>query len=74
MGHLLTSPLQKVSSLSEAKAIMAELVAQDAAVPFAPKFFDLLGQAVIAVFPSGECRQGEIIAEPGTGFPKVVVS
>lgn len=74
MGHLLTSPLPLVRSLAEAREIVAGLVAQDAMPPFAPKFFDLLGQATIAVFAGGECREAEIIAEPGTGFPKVVVA
>ena len=62
MGHMLTSPLRSVSSLSEARAIVAAMAEADA-LPFrAATFFDLLGQAVIAVFADGTIREAEYVA------------
>lgn len=73
MGHLLVSPLRSVSSLTEARDIVAGLVETGAMVPFAPKFFDLLGQATIAVFADGTVREAEIIADR-SGLGRVVVA
>ena len=71
MGHLLTTPLRSVASLAEAGLLASALFEADAVPPFTPVFFQA-SFGPIAVYPSGQVRQAEIIAEPGTGYPKVV--
>lgn len=73
MGHLLVAPLPFVRSLTEARGIVAGLVDEDAMPAFAPKFFDLLGQATIAVFADGQVREAEVIADR-SGLARVVVA
>lgn len=73
MAHqMLTSPLPAITSLAQGQAIVAELTEADAMPPFAPKFFDLLGQATIAIFAGGDVREAEVIAP--NGYPIVVVA
>lgn len=63
MGHILTAPLPRVASLTEASEIAASMRAADVVPPFASIFFET-EFGLIGVTPNGTIRQAEVVGRP----------
>ncbi len=53
----MTPTVLSVTGLTEAQAVVAALVAADAIPAYRPTFFELACGLLVAVLPSGECRE-----------------